>query len=285
MSSYVAVTPARDEEILLPGLIASLCNQSCPPALWIVIDDGSSDRTGQILDQAAREHAWIDVHHLERSRPRAAGGESVIMSFLRPEVWQHYDFILRLDADLTFESTLIGLLLREFTRDRSLGIAGATLYERSEEGWSESRQPSFHTRGALKMYSKECFATIGGLDSGLGWDTLDEARAMMHGYHTRSFRHIQARHHRPQGSADGLVKGRLAAGRAAYRIGYSPAFMLARSVHRIFETPAIVGSAALLAGYVEGYLRGWPKAAPPELQKFIREQQVSRLLGRESRWH
>jgi poly-beta-1,6-N-acetyl-D-glucosamine synthase len=284
MSSYVAVTPARDEEILLPGLIASLSNQTCPPSLWIVIDDGSSDKTAEIMEQAAREHEWIEVHHLERSRPRAAGGESVIMSFLRPEVWRCYDFILRLDADLTFEPTVISQLLREFARESRLGIAGATLYEHSEEGWSESRQPSFHTRGALKMYSRDCFAAIGGLDSGLGWDTLDEARAMMHGYHTRSFRHIRARHHRAQGSAEGLLRGRLAAGRAAYRIGYSPAFMLARSVHRMFQTPMIVGSAALLAGYMEGYLRGLPKAASPDLQRFIREQQFSRLLGRESRW-
>jgi poly-beta-1,6-N-acetyl-D-glucosamine synthase len=285
MSSYIAVTPARDEEILLPGLISSLCNQTCPPSLWIVIDDGSSDKTGEILKQAALEHAWIEVHHLERSRPRAEGGESVIMSFLPPEVWRRHDFILRLDADLTFEPTLVGLLLREFGRDSRLGIAGATLYEHSEEGWSETRQPAFHTRGALKVYSRECFAAIGGLDSGLGWDTLDEARAMMRGYHTRSFRHIKARHHRPQGSAEGLVRGRFAAGRAAYRIGYAPAFMLARSIHRMFQPPAILGSAALLAGYVEGYLRGLPKAAPPELQKFIRDQQFSRLLGRTSLWH
>jgi biofilm PGA synthesis N-glycosyltransferase PgaC len=284
MTSYVTITPARDEEQLLPGVIASMATQSCPPTKWIIIDDGSSDSTADILDRATRQHPWIEVHHLPKDRPRAAGGESVIMRYLLPSIWQRYDFVLRLDADLSFDSGMTGQLIREFSRDPHLGIAGASLFEPSLEGWRESRQPSFHTRGAVKMYSRACFAAIGGLDSGLGWDTLDEARAMMHGFRTRCFRHIYARHHRPQGTADGIVRGRLAAGRAAYRIGYSPLFMLARSGRRMFQHPFVVGGAALFAGYLEGYLRRLPKAATPDVEAFIRAQQFSRLFGKQSLW-
>lgn len=284
MNTYVAITPARDEQALLPGLIKSVLAQSSRPTRWILIDDGSSDNTGQIADSVASEHEWIEVHHLCAERARQAGGESVVMRFLPSNVWERYEFVLRLDADLTFGPELAAMLLRELNADRRLGIAGATLHEPTSDGWRESRQPSFHTRGAVKMYRRECFAAIGGLDAGLGWDTLDEARAMMSGFRTRSFRHIRARHHRPQGAVDGIWKSRLAAGRAAYRIGYSPWFMLARAARRTLHRPMFVESAALMTGFLEGYVRQSPKAASPELEKFVRREQVRRLLGMESRW-
>ncbi len=82
MTAYVAITPARDEEQFLPDLISSLLSQDIRPQLWIVLDDGSSDRTPEILDRAAGDHPWIEVHHLPRSRSRAAGGESIIMQHL-----------------------------------------------------------------------------------------------------------------------------------------------------------------------------------------------------------
>jgi poly-beta-1,6-N-acetyl-D-glucosamine synthase len=123
MSRYLAITPARDEEKLLPGLIASMASQSHLPSRWIIIDDGSADATPAILDEAARRYPWMEVHRLDGDRPRAAGGESVIMRFLPSETWNQCDYVLRLDADLSFASDLVELLLDEFVRDPALGIA------------------------------------------------------------------------------------------------------------------------------------------------------------------
>ena len=285
MNRYLAITPARDEETLIGGLIESMTGQTCRPERWIIIDDGSCDATGEIIDEAARRHRWIQPHHLDRNRPREAGGESVVMQFLPPAVWTHYDFILRLDADLGFEADFAQLLLAEFARDPTLGIASATLLEPGKKRWHKVRVPSFHTRGAVKLYSRECFAAIGGLDSGLGWDTIDEAHAMMLGFRTRSFEHIHAYHYRPQGAAGGLLRGRWATGRAAYRAGYSPIFMLARAAHQALEWPFVLGGIAVLLGYWEGYLRRWPPAASPELVRFVRKQQIRRLLMLDSVWH
>jgi len=284
MSLYLAITPARDEEKLLPGLITSMASQSRLPTRWIIIDDGSADATPAILDEAARRYPWMEVHRLEGNRPRAAGGESVIMRFLPSETWNQYDYVLRLDADLSFASDLVELLLDEFVRDPALGIAGATLYEPDRDGWHEIRVPQFHTRGAVKMYSAQCFQAIGGLEAGLGWDTVDEAHAMMLGYRTRSFRHIHAQHHRPQGSASNAWRGHLASGRAAYRSGYSAIFMMARVFRRLRSKPFGLASVMMLAGFCDGYLRKAPRAASPELVKFIRRQQLRRLLMQESLW-
>ena len=127
MIRYIAITPARDEEKLLPGLIASMAAQGWKPDRWIIIDDGSADATAAIVDEAARAYTWIEPHHLPRDRPRAPGGECVITQFLPHSACQQYDYVLRLDADVSFESGLIDLLLEEFARDPKLGIASPTL--------------------------------------------------------------------------------------------------------------------------------------------------------------
>jgi poly-beta-1,6-N-acetyl-D-glucosamine synthase len=284
MKNYIAITPARDEERFLPRLLTAMVAQTRRPDRWIVIDDGSSDRTGEILDQAARHHPWIEPKHLPRNGVRAPGGESVIMGFLPREAWDCCDAILRLDADLTFKPQFAKLLLDELERDPRLGIAGPTLYELSGSRWAEVPAPSFHTRGAAKFYSSACFAAIGGLEAGLGWDTIDEVRAMMLGFGTRNFRHIRAYHHRPQGAAGGLWRGRKAAGRAAYNVGYSPVFLMARALRTGLKWPPLVGGVGLVAGYLEAAMQRSPRPVSPATIRFVRRQQLRRLLLMESVW-
>ncbi len=283
-TTYLAVTPARDEESLLPGLIASMAAQTRLPEVWILIDDGSTDATPRIMDDAAARYPWIRVHHLRRDGGRDLGGEGVVMRFLRQEERNHYDFIFRLDADLSFGPSLAESLIQEFARDPRLGIAGAVLYEPSPNGWQMAGGPGFHTRGATKMYSRECFHAIGGLTNGLGWDTIDETRAAMLGFTTRSFAHIRARHHRPAGAAGGWWRSGLAPGIAAYQAGYSPLFMVARAARRTVEKPYVLRAALLLAGFVQGYLRGEPRAADPALTRFVRRHQLRRLMGLKTIW-
>ncbi len=283
MSRYLTITPAKDEERLLPSLIDSMAKQTVTPARWIIIDDGSTDATASIIDEAAERYSWIAPVHLPPKAVRAEGGESVVMSCLPREIWEQYDFIFRLDADLTFGPLLIEQLLTEFTRDSSLGIAGPRLYEFDGSNWIEMACPAFHTRGAAKMYSRLCFAAIGGLETGLGWDTIDEARAMMLGFRSRSFRHIHAFHHRPQGHAGGFWKSRVAAGRAAYQIGYSPLFVVARALRRSLDRPFIIGGILLLAGYLQGFWNA-QRTCSPELVRFVRKQQLRRLFWMESQW-
>jgi poly-beta-1,6-N-acetyl-D-glucosamine synthase len=284
MTKYLAITPARDEGRLLPGLIDSMAAQTALPGCWIIVDDGSVDSTRTLLERAAQEYPWIEPHHLEPVRERAEGGESVIMPFLRPAVVNRYDYLLRVDADITFAPNFAELLLSEFARDPKLGIAGAGLWEPQNGSWREVVTPAFHTRGAVKFYSAECFEAIGGLDSGLGWDTIDEVTALMLGFRTRCFRHIRACHHRPQGQAGGLWRARLAIGQAAYQSGYSPAFMLARAASHAFAPPFALGGILMLAGFLEGYVRRRPRAASHEVIKFVRRQQRRRLLLLESVW-
>lgn len=281
---YLAITPARDEEKFLPALIQSMRAQTIAPARWIVIDDGSTDRTGAILDQAARLTPWIEPHHLAPNRPRQPGGEAVVMQFLTADAWRPMDFIFRLDADLSFGPDLVELLLAEFHRDPKLGIASPILAEPRNGQWQDVPVRSMHTRGATKMYSRACFEVIGKLEAGLGWDVIDGAKALRAGFSTRTFNHIRCFHHRPQGSAGGLLRGRFAIGRSAWFVGYSPLFMLAAAARRALSRPLLLGSIMMLAGYLEGFVRHRPRVNDPDLIRFIRRQQMRRLMLMDSQW-
>jgi poly-beta-1,6-N-acetyl-D-glucosamine synthase len=284
MTKYIAITPARDEENFLPGLIKSMGSQASPPARWIIIDDGSTDSTAEIIDSAAKEYPWIEVHHLRHGRKRAPGGESVIMEFLPPDALERYQFILRADADVSFGPDLVASLLAEFEQDAKLGIGGPLLLEPSKTGWHEMREPRFHAPGPLKMYSTPCFAAIGGLKPGLGWDTIDDMCALMAGFRTSHFPHIRGLHHRPQGAASGAWRNRVSQGYAAYFAGYSPLFMLARAALHSLIYPPIGGGALMFAGYCRGYVERWPRGISPELVGFVRRQQLRKLLLMETLW-
>ncbi len=282
---YLAITPARDEQRFLPGLIASMRAQTIAPQRWIIIDDASTDCTGAIIDEAARTTPWIEPHHLKSDRPRQAGGESVIMRFLTRDRWQDMDFIFRLDADLSFGPDLVALLLAEFERDPRLGIASPILAEPAGGGrWKDVALRPMHTRGAAKMYSRACFEVVGKLEPELGWDVIDGVRAQMAGFRTRTFSHIRCFHHRPQGSAGGRLRGHYALGRSAWYVGYSPLFLLAAALRRIAEPPFALGSLMIIAGYLEGLVKRRPRVDDPDLIRFVRRQQRRRLLLMDSLW-
>jgi biofilm PGA synthesis N-glycosyltransferase PgaC len=281
---YMVITPARDEERFLPFLIESMVRQTIKPRRWIIIDDGSADATAALADAAARQYCWIQVRHLERNRVRKRGGASIVMQHLPPEAWADVDFILRLDADISFGPPFVQSLMAEFARDPALGIAGATLQERRGRTLGCDRVPAFHTRGATKMYKRACFEAIGGLEAGPGWDTIDETRAMMRGFKTRSFTHINAIHHRPLGAADGRWRVLVAGGRAAYHAGYSPVFIGARAARRALSAPVGLSGILLLSGYLGACLRREPRTAEADLVRFVRQQQLRRLMLKESLW-
>jgi hypothetical protein len=149
----------------------------------------------------------------------------------------------------------------------------------------ESRiDPAFHVRGATKIYRRECWEQIGGLIRAPGWDTLDEIKANMLGWTTRTFPDLPLIHHRPAGGAYGQWSNLLKNGRANYIVGYHPLFMLLKCLRRTFERPFFVQGCGLWLGFLGGYVKGIPRAAEKEVIQYFRQQQMNRLLGRKSLW-
>lgn len=287
-SNYVVVTPARNEEENIVYTIESMSRQTALPSRWVIVDDGSSDRTGQIIDAAAREIPWIlALHRRDRGCRKQGGG--VIETFydgyelLRSEPWQ---FVVKFDADLSFEADYFERCLAKFAKEPRLGIGGGLICEeRSGRLVCESpSDPGFHVRGATKIYRRACWDQIGGLIRAAGWDTVDELKANMLGWKTCSFPDVRLRHHRFTGTADGAWCNWVKNGLANYIAGYHPLFMLAKCLQRAVNPPYLIGAAGLWWGFCRGYLDRVRKVDDPDLVRYVRRQQLNKLLLRPSLW-
>lgn len=279
---YIVITPVRDEALYIERTLESVSRQTILPSQWIIVDDGSVDGTGEILDIHAAQAGWIKVIHRENRGFRAAGG-GVMEAFyagysvLNDEDW---DFIVKLDGDLSFSPDYFEQCFKIFDAEQELGIGGGTIcrLENGQLKVDSEGDPQFHVRGATKIYRRACWEKINPLVKASGWDTIDEVKANLHGWTTRTFADLNLVQHKPTGGAEGFWRDRFKNGRANYITGYHPIFMLAKCVKRALRKPFILESIALLAGFCTGYLKGIPQVKDVEAIRYLRQQQIRFLL-------
>lgn len=283
---YVIITPVRDEEQHLERTIESVLSQTVPPTEWVIVDDGSSDGTGAIADRYAAQVPCIRaVHRPNRGFRKAGGGvmEAFYEGYNSLEA-QNWDFIVKLDGDLTFAQDYFERCFAHFRDDLNLGIGGGDIYHELGGQLRLEANPAFHVRGATKIYRRACWKAIGGLCVATGWDTIDEVKANMLGWRTHSFPELRLIHHRFTGSAEGLLRDRVKLGVACYTSGYHPLFLLAKCVSRLAQKPYVAGSVAIAYGFLKGYLTHAPRVGDARLVRYLRGQQLRRLRGLETIW-
>ena len=284
--SYVIITPVRDEQEYIENTIKSVISQTLQPLQWIIVNDGSTDDTGTIIDNYAKTYSWIKAVHRRDRGARVAGG-GVMEAFydgygaIDAVDWE---FIVKLDGDLSFEPDYFKDCIEEFHRDPQLGVGGGMIYHEMNGNLELEKNPLFHVRGATKIYRKACWVAIGGLIKATGWDTIDEVKANMLGWKTRSFHRLKVIHHRFTGAADGTWRNAVKNGKANYISGYHPIFMVAKCIKRIFQRPYIIGAVGLFYGFINGYSKGIPQIDDKKLIKYLRKQQLKRLMYKDSIW-
>jgi poly-beta-1,6-N-acetyl-D-glucosamine synthase len=286
MTKYVVITPARDEAEHLEKTIRSVVSQTIQPAQWIIVNDGSRDETGHIIDRFAREYSWITAWHRPNRGYREAGG-GVVKTFYDGYEQIHvadWDLLVKLDADLSFDPSYFEHCIMEFDRNPRLGIGGGAIYHENDGRLELEKNPTFHVRGATKMYRRACWDALGGLVQAPGWDTVDEVKANMLGWTTRSFLDLPVSHSRFTGAAEGAWRDCIKNGRANYVTGYHPLFMIAKCLRRLVTRPYLLGSIGLMWGFVSSYWNGTPRIEDPKLLRYTRDQQLKRLFLQESIW-
>ena len=283
---YVIVTPARDEGKYIEHTLRSVISQTIRPVEWVIVNDGSKDNTGEIIDRYVSAHPWIKVVTRKDRGFRKAGG-GVVEAFydgygeISTPGWE---YVVKLDGDLSFDSGYFEECFRRFSENSSLGIGGGSIYNLEDGVPVLEPCPVFHVRGATKIYRRECWEQIGGLKVLTGWDTIDELKANMVGWNTKTFPDLRLIQHKITGSADGDWKNYVKNGLANYITGYHPAFMVVKCLKRLAERPYVVVSAGLLWGFLKGYLKNIPQVDDKELIRYLREQQINRLMLRPSLW-
>lgn len=303
MSCYIIITPVRNEGSHFHRTISSVVSQTLRPLAWIIVDDGSTDITPQLIAAVASQHPWIHaVHRPDRGFRKQGGGiveafydgYSLLaqLSTYHPAATApqrstaSWDFLVKLDGDLSFSPDYFEQCFKRFDADPKLGIGGGRVDSRlnGTDADDSPGDPPFHVRGATKIYRRATWDTLGGLIRAPGWDTLDEIKANMLGWKTYSFSDLRLLQLKPTGAADGCWKTWFKNGRANYITGYHPFFMLLKCVKRAFERPYGSAALGLFAGFCTGYLSRLPQVPEPDLIRYLRGQQLNRLFGKESLW-
>ena len=289
--TYCIVSPVRDEEKYMRRTLDSVVNQTVPPDLWVIVDDGSTDATPQILAEYEARYPFIRVIQRQNRGQRRVGG-GVVEAF--NEGWAvaapyNHDFLTKLDMDLELPLGYFERLLALMAADPRLGTVSGKAYYPGPSNKDESFEGELISEhigddvslGMTKFWRRECFDEIGGLVPQVLWDGIDCYKARMLGWKAYSVDEPALRflHLRPMGSSDkGIITGRIRLGTGQWMMGSSPVFVLASAVHRARHRPFIIGAAATLWGWAKAGLTGQPRIADPRFRKHLRAYQWSFLM-------
>jgi poly-beta-1,6-N-acetyl-D-glucosamine synthase len=276
--SYIVITPVKNESKYIGFTIESMSKQSIKPNKWIIVDDGSIDDTCEIVDKAAQKYSWISIIK-KISNEKRAPGTNVVNAFNYGfnTVNEDYNFIVKLDGDLKFEGDYFEKLLTQFKLNNKLGIAGGYCVNIIGNKQIIDKTPEYHVRGATKMYRKECYQDIEGLSPKFGWDGIDEMKAMMLGWETKSFKDIIVYHLRPTGQETGLLRYAWRRGALNYYLGYNPVYLVLSSINNFSKKPYLLFGITLFAGYIYSFLTKSEQINDKKLIDFIKKFQKQRI--------
>ena len=273
--------PAHNEEKYLENTINSLIQQTILPVELVVVDDGSTDRTSEIVKKFTSRYYWIKLIAKSNYEEPRSGGSKIVRAFydgFNNITKTDFDFIVKLDSDLTLPDFYFERILNEFQSNGKIGICGGICVTKGNDNITIEKTAEYHIRGALKAYRRKCFEEIGGLMPVFGWDGLDEFLAMYHGWEVKVINDLQVIHHRPTGEETGQLKYSLKIGNLCYKIGYDPILTLLRAVKRAITAKKYLRNiAAVLKGYLTALFLE-KKLLTKDQRKFIRKFQYKRLI-------
>lgn len=273
---YVLITPCRNEETHVEATIRTIVEQTVRPIRWIIVDDGSTDRTPEILAHAAAEHDFIRVVTRVNRGGRSVG-PGVIAAFyagLETLDIEEFDYIGKVDADLEFQPHYFERIMQEMEAEPRLGNMSGKVYLRLDDGrLVPERMGDENAIGAAKFYRKACFEQIGGFVQSAGWDGIDGHMCRLMGWIARSEDREELRivHRRLMGSSQTSIwEGRKRWGRLKYYMGSAPWYMGAIFAYRLAERPYVVGSVGILLGYLEAMAKQGPRYEYPGFRDALR---------------
>jgi biofilm PGA synthesis N-glycosyltransferase PgaC len=279
VSAYAVVTPVRNETENLHRLAESLAAQTKRPAAWMIVDTGSDDGTPAVIAELVAAHDWIStcVSRAGEAPTRARAivhGFNVGVAALGelPEV------VVKLDADVSMNSDYFGRLLGAFEKSPQLGIASGSCYERGPEGWEQRHVTGDHVWGATRAYRRRCLEQVSPLEERLGWDGIDEIKAALRGWQTRTLLELPFYHHRREGEREDHA-WRMA-GDACHYLGYRLDYLVLRALNNARRDRAAL---AMIGGYTAAVVRRAKRCPDEEVRTFVRRQQSLRQLPRRAR--
>jgi glycosyltransferase involved in cell wall biosynthesis len=280
---YILITAAHNEQDFIEKTILSVTNQLHKPTEWIVVSDGSTDTTESIVSKYASENSFIKLLINNRKECHDFASKVYALNIgLKNIQTSEYDYIGILDADVSFERDYYSSLIEEFEKNPKLGIAGGKYFD-IISGKKVPVYPSpYSVRGATQFFRKECFNKIDGIKPIKygGEDALACYAARMYDWEIKNIDSLIVLHHRPTGiTGSHIFRSRIRDGFVEYNLGYHPLFQFIKCIKRIFEKPFFIGSTLRFTGFWFAYLKREKRIVSKEMIKYIREEQLSRIIN------
>ncbi|HEY1791177.1 MAG TPA: glycosyltransferase family 2 protein [Verrucomicrobiae bacterium] len=278
---FVLITSARNEESYIRKTLDSVVAQTQLPEHWVIIDDGSTDRTAEIIEEYIARFPWISlIRRVNRPNRNFAGKADAVNNGFKFFETAKFDVVGNLDADISFEPDLMEFLMQQFAAEPQLGVAGAPYIEGDFDSARDSFEGEHFVAGQLQLFRRQCFEEIGGYPKsragGIDWIAVMTAR--MKGWKTRSFAEKRFVHHRVMSTAEqGILAAHFSYGQKDYYLGGSPIWEIFRVGFRALKKPYLLGAAAVLCGYCQAALRRMERPVSVELMRFHRHNQLKKL--------
>ncbi|WP_229722381.1 glycosyltransferase family 2 protein [Xylophilus rhododendri] len=278
----VIISPVRDEAEYLRLTLDSVVAQTWRPVEWIVVDDGSTDETPQIVAEYAARYPFIRlITRTDRGFRKLGGGVVAAFEFGRARI-EHQDwrYIVKLDGDMSFGPRYIERMVGRLEANPRLAAVSGKVFRREGESFVEEAHGHEQVAGQFKLYRREAFEDIGGFVEHLAWDGIDVHTCAMKGWETLATYDKEAWlwHHRVMGSSDrDLFVGRMRWGRGNWYLGYHPLYAVVAGLNRMREKPYVIGGLLMIVGYFWAAIRRLPRYDNPEFQRHLRKWQNGRL--------
>lgn len=279
--SYVLITPARNEEKYIEKTIDSVIFQSIKPKKWVIISDGSTDRTDEIVNRYVQDNPWMELIRVpdQRERNFAAKAHCFHIGYEKVKNME-FDIIGNLDADISFERDYFEFLLGKFAETGELGVAGTPFVEDAQATYNYNFTNIEHVSGACQLFRRECFEAVGGYKpvTGGGIDWIAVTTARMKGWKTQTFTEKTCFHHRKIGTGSNNSLGAsFRQGSKDYYLGGHPLWELFRAGYQMMSRPYVLGGLLLLSGYAWACVSRVKRPVSQDLIEFHRYEQMRRL--------
>lgn len=276
--NYYIVIPAHNEEAFIALTLQSLVEQTVLPSKVVVVDDNSSDKTSEIVQDFSKDFPFISLVR-KTSEAIHLPGSKVIQAFHKgfETLDENYDIIVKLDADLILPKNYFETILTIFKSDSKIGMAGGFAYIEKNGDWIlENLTDKDHIRGAFKAYRKECFLQIGNLKPAMGWDTVDELLCKFYNWKVVTDSNLKVKHLKPTG-ANYNKAARYKQGEAFYTLGYGFVITSIASA----KLAMLKKKPFLFFDYIKGFLKAKSEKKPllvtEEQAKFIRNYRIEKM--------
>ncbi|MFK7849085.1 MAG: glycosyltransferase family 2 protein [Rhodothermales bacterium] len=276
---YVLVTPAKNEADFIEKTLASVVKQTIKPVKWVVVSDGSTDRTDEIVRQYAEEHDFVTLVRRDSATRHFGNKVHAFRAGYAALGDIAYDFVGNLDADIELPPDYYERILDKFIQDPKLGLAGGTRFDFCDGAFVKVHCARNSVGGPFQLFRRSCYEAFGGyipLELG-GIDAVAEIMVRQHGWRVSSFTDIIAHHYRCTGTAKGnIYQAAYRGGKKLYVIGYHPLFELVKLM-RVRSVKGAIANLYELAGYTKAALFRFKRQVPDEFVQYLRKEQVGRL--------